>query len=90
MCINNESSNPLILPSNQINWYFFHQRIDDKLLTLLIAQRLLQHGEDDRIVQDKVAEVASSCGTQSGVANQGVFIQQAAGGGSPAGGREGP
>lgn len=48
--------------------------MDDKLLTLLIAQRLLQHGEDDRVVQDKVAEVASSCGTQSGVANQGVFI----------------
>lgn len=64
--------------------------MDDKLLTLLIAERLFQHGEDDRVVQDKVAEVAGSCGTESGIANQGVFIQQAAGGGWPARGREGP
>lgn len=62
----------------------------DKLLTLLIAERLLQHGEDDRVVQHKVAEVAGSCGTQSGIANKGVFIQQTAGGGGPAGRWEGP
>ena len=64
--------------------------MDDKLLTLLVAERLLQHSQDDRVVQDKVAEVAGSCGTQSGVANEGVFIQQTAGGGGPAGRREGP
>lgn len=64
--------------------------MEDKLLTLLIAERLLQHGQDDGVVQDKVAEVAGSCGTESGIANQGVFIQQAAGGGRPAGGRECP
>lgn len=64
--------------------------MDVKLLTLLVAQRLLQHGEDDRVVQDKVAEVAGSCGTESGIADQGVFVQQAAGGGRSARGREGP
>lgn len=62
----------------------------DMLLTLLIAERLLQHGEDDRVVQHKVAEVAGSCGTQSGITNKGVFIQQTAGGGGPTGRREGP
>lgn len=64
--------------------------MDDKLLTLLIAQRLFQHGKDDRVVQHKVAEVAGSCGTQPGIANQGVFIQQTAGRGGPTGWREGP
>lgn len=64
--------------------------MDDKLLTLLIAERLLQHGEDDRVVQDKITEVAASSHTESGVANQGVFIQQAARGGRPARRREGP
>lgn len=59
-------------------------------LTLLVAERLLQHGEDDRVVQHKVAEVAGSRGAQSGVADKGVFVQQAAGGGGPAGRREGP
>lgn len=43
-------------------------------LTLLIPKRLLQHGENDRVVQDKVAEVAGPCRTESGIANQGVFI----------------
>lgn len=66
-----------------------YDNLGDKLLTLFIAKRLLQHGEDDRVVQDKVTEVAGSCGTKSGVANQGVFIQQAAGGGGTAGRGEG-
>lgn len=57
-------------------------------LTLLIAERLLQHGQDDRVVQHKVAEVAKSRCTQSGVANQRVFIQKTAGGGRPTGGGE--
>lgn len=57
-------------------------------LTLLIAKRLLQHGQDDRVVQHKVAEVAKSRCTQSGVANQRVLIQKTAGGGRPAGGGE--
>lgn len=43
-------------------------------LTLLVAQRLLQHGQDDRVVQHKVAEVAKSGCTQSGVADQRVFV----------------
>lgn len=55
-------------------------------LTLLVAKRLLQHRQDDRVVQHEVAEVAESSCTQSGVANQRVFIQKTAGGGSPAGG----
>lgn len=63
---------------------------EDKLLTLLIAEWLLQHGQDYRVVQDKITEVAGSCGTESGVANQSVFIQEAAGGGGPTGRREGP
>lgn len=62
--------------------------INSQPLTLLVAKRLLQHGEDDRVVQHKVTEVAESRGAQSGVANQRVFIQQAAGGGRPAGGGE--
>lgn len=59
-------------------------------LTLFVAKRLLQHGQDDRVVQHEVAEVAESCGAQSGVANQRVFVQQTAGGGRPAGGGESP
>lgn len=57
-------------------------------LTLLVAKRLLQHGQDDRVVKHKVAEVAESRCAQSGVANQRVFIQKTAGGGRPAGGGE--
>lgn len=52
-------------------------------LTLLISKRLLQHGEYDRVVQNEVAKVTGSRGTQSGVANQRVFIQQTAGRGGP-------
>lgn len=62
--------------------------MNDQQLTLLIAKRLLQHGEDDRVVQHKIAEVAGSCGAESGIANKRVFVQQTAGGGSPAGRRE--
>ena len=58
-------------------------------LTLLIAQRLLQHGQDDGVVQDEVAEVAGPGGAEAGVADQGVLVQQAAGGGRPAGRWEG-
>lgn len=64
--------------------------MDDKLLTLFIAERLLQHGENDRIVQDKITEVAASCDAESGVANQGIFIEQAACRGRPARRRKGP
>lgn len=66
-----------------------HQNNNNKPLTLLIAKRLLQHGEYDRVVQNKVAEVTGSRGTQSGVANQCVFIQQTAGRGGPTRWREG-
>lgn len=59
-------------------------------LTLLIPQRLLQHGEDDGVVQDEVAEVAGTGGAEAGVADQGVFVQQAAGGGGAAGRWESP
>lgn len=62
--------------------------MNNQQLTLLVAKRLLQHGEDDRVVQHKIAEVAGSCGAQSGIANKCVFIQQTAGGGGPAGRRE--
>lgn len=66
-----------------------HQNNNDKPLTLLIAERLLQHGEYDRVVQNKVAEVTGSRGTQSGVANQCVFVQQTAGRGGATRWREG-
>lgn len=59
------------------------QHKDDGQLTLLIAERLLQHGKYDWVIQDKVAEVTGSRGTQPGIANQCVFIQQTAGRGSP-------
>lgn len=66
-----------------------HQNKDEEPLTLLVAERLLQHGEYDRVVQNKVAEVTGSRGTQSGVADQCVFIQQTAGRGGPTRWREG-
>lgn len=78
-----KQDNPLHLIKH---WGLVHHR----RLTLLIAERLLQHGEDDRVVQHEVAEVAGSCGAQPGVADKGVFVQQTAGGGGPAGRWKGP
>lgn len=69
---------------------YWHQPIILAPLTLFVAQWLLQHGQDYRVVQDEVAEVAGSRCTKPGVADQGVLVQQAAGGGWPAGGRERP
>ncbi len=57
-------------------------------LTLLVSQRLLQHAEDDGVIQDEVSEVAVGCGGESGVFDQRVFIQQTAGRCGAAGRRE--
>lgn len=69
-----------------------HSKIHYKfqLLTLFIAQGLLQHGQNDRIVKDKVSEVAVRCGSQSRVFNQRLLIQQTAGGGRATWGWECP
>lgn len=45
-------------------------------LTLLISQRLLQHGQDDAVIQDKVPEAVLVYGWQPGVFNQSGLIHQ--------------
>lgn len=50
-----------------------------EVLTLLVSQRLLQHGENNRVIQDEVSEVAVRRGGESGVFDQRVLVQQTAG-----------
>lgn len=57
-------------------------------LTLFVSQRLLQHGEDDGVIQDEVSEVTVRRGGESGIFDQRVLVQQTAGRGGAAGRRE--
>lgn len=57
-------------------------------LTLFVSQRLLQHGDNDGVIQDEVSEVTVRRGGESGIFDQRVLIQQTAGRGGAAGRRE--
>lgn len=61
------------------------QRLDVLQLTLLISKGLLQHCQDDTVIQDKVPETMLVYGWQPGVFDQSGLIHQTTGRGRTTG-----